>query len=92
MDIILLSALFLFLSTIQSIIGVGVLVLGTPILLILNLNLEEILPILLPISILTSFLNLLLIKGKIKILIMLLNKIQKNYFMNIVYHQLYLVC
>ena len=62
MEIILLSALFIFLAIVQSIIGVGVLVLGTPLLLILNFNLEEILPILLPISILTSFLNLLLIK------------------------------
>lgn len=80
MDIILLSTLFLFLSTVQSIIGVGVLVLGTPILLILSLNLEEILPILLPISILTSFLNLLLIKRHNKNLNNIINQNTKKIF------------
>ena len=45
----------------QSIIGVGVLVLGTPFLLILKFNIVEIFFILLPISIVTSFLNLLII-------------------------------
>lgn len=45
----------------QSIIGVGVLVLGTPFLLILKFNIVEIFFILLPISICTSILNLLII-------------------------------
>ncbi len=45
----------------QSIIGVGVLVLGTPFLLILKFNIVEIFFILLPISIITSLLNLLII-------------------------------
>ena len=45
----------------QSIIGVGILVLGTPFLLILKYNIVEIFFILLPISIITSFLNLLII-------------------------------
>lgn len=46
------------LVSIQTIIGVGVLVLGTPTLLLLNYNIIEIINILLPISILTSFLNI----------------------------------
>ena len=45
----------------QSIIGVGVLVLGTPFLLILKFNIVEIFFILLPISIITSLLNLIVI-------------------------------
>ena len=45
----------------QSIIGVGILVLGTPFLLILKYSIVEIFFILLPISIITSFLNLLII-------------------------------
>ena len=43
---------------IQTIIGVGVLVLGTPTLLLLNYNIIETINLLLPISILTSFLNI----------------------------------
>ena len=43
------------LSLIQSLAGVGVLVLGTPIFLILNFNIIDTMKILLPISILTSF-------------------------------------
>jgi len=38
----------------QSITGVGVLVIGTPMLLLFNLNLFEILSVLLPISIITG--------------------------------------
>lgn len=52
------------LVTIQSIIGVGILVIGTPILLLLQFNIIEILSILLPISIITSFLNFLYMKYK----------------------------
>lgn len=51
-----------FIIVIQSCVGVGVLVLGTPFLLIMNFNLIEILYILLPLSILTSLVNLLIIK------------------------------
>jgi uncharacterized membrane protein YfcA len=46
----------------QSSIGVGVLVLGTPFLLILNYNILEIFFILLPLSIITSLLNLIIFK------------------------------
>ncbi len=46
----------------QSSIGVGVLVLGTPFLLLLKYDIVQVLFILLPLSILTSFINLILIK------------------------------
>jgi uncharacterized membrane protein YfcA len=50
------------LAAIQSIVGVGVLVVGTPTLLLLNLPMIEIMNFLLPISILTSLLNIIIIK------------------------------
>ena len=53
--------LVLLLSTIQSLVGVGVLVLGTPLFLILGYDLISTISFLLPISIITSFLNLLLL-------------------------------
>lgn len=55
-----------FIIALQSTIGVGVLVLGTPFLLILNYDMLQIFLILLPISILTSFINLILIMLKNK--------------------------
>ncbi len=55
-----------FIIALQSTIGVGVLVLGTPFLLILNYDMLQIFLILLPVSILTSFINLILIKFKNK--------------------------
>ena len=57
-----INLIILFLITIQSIIGVGILVIGTPTLLILNYDILDIYLILLPISILTSVLNLMLIR------------------------------
>lgn len=54
-------AYFCMIVALQSVIGVGVLVLGTPFLLILKFNIVEILFILLPISIVTSLLNLIII-------------------------------
>ena len=54
-------AYFFMIVAFQSIIGVGVLVLGTPFLLILKFNLVEIFFILLPISIITSLSNLIII-------------------------------
>ena len=56
-----ISAYFFMIVAFQSIIGVGVLVLGTPFLLILKFNLVEIFFILLPISIITSLSNLIII-------------------------------
>ena len=54
--------LLFFLIILQSIAGVGLLVIGTPMLLIYNISFIEILSILLPISILTSFFNLIFLK------------------------------
>ena len=48
-----------FIIALQSTIGVGVLVLGTPFLLILNYDMLQIFLILLPVSILTIFINLI---------------------------------
>lgn len=47
---------------IQSILGIGILVLGTPIMLFLNYSMPEILGVLLPISIFTSVSNILIIQ------------------------------
>ena len=53
---------FALLIFIQSIAGVGVLVIGTPSMLLMEFSMIETLNILLPISIITSFLNLIIIK------------------------------
>ena len=66
MDSYIVLFYFTFIIALQSTIGVGVLVLGTPFLLILNYDMLQIFLILLPISILTSFINLTLIKIKNK--------------------------
>ena len=58
----LILVYFCIIIIFQSIIGVGVLVLGTPFLLILKIDIVEIFFILLPISIITSLLNLFIIK------------------------------
>jgi uncharacterized membrane protein YfcA len=52
---------------IQSVAGVGVLVLGTPTLLLLDISLIETMNYLLPISIITSFANLVIMKFKINV-------------------------
>ena len=54
--------LIVILTTIQSIVGVGVLVVGTPTLLLMNLSMIEVINFLLPISILTSLLNIIIMK------------------------------
>lgn len=54
---------FCIIIILQSIVGIGVLVLGTPFLLILGFSIIEVLFILLPISILTSFLNLVIMNS-----------------------------
>tara|TARA_Y100000768_G_scaffold364436_1_gene324878 strand:- start:1329 stop:2063 length:735 start_codon:yes stop_codon:yes gene_type:complete len=53
---------FCLIIALQSSIGVGILVLGTPFLLILDYNIVEIFFILLPISIITSLVNIVIIK------------------------------
>ena len=73
--------LFFSLVMLQTIVGVGVLVLGTPILLILNYNIVEAISILLPISILTSLINLVYFKFINNIsLFNLGSKVKKSFF------------
>ena len=57
----IIIVLVLLLSAIQSLVGVGILVLGTPLFLILNNDLISTISFLLPISIITSFLNLIIL-------------------------------
>ena len=64
----------------QSSIGVGVLVLGTPFLLLLQYNIIEVFFILLPLSILTSILNLIIIKFSNKNLNVSTNKGLTKFF------------
>ena len=73
---------FFSLVILQTIVGVGVLVLGTPILLILNYDIVQAISILLPISILTSLINLFYFKfiQKISILDSGSNIIKKSFF------------
>ncbi|MAU88838.1 MAG: hypothetical protein CMC40_02890, partial [Flavobacteriaceae bacterium] len=61
-EVILITLVILFLAVLQSIVGVGILVIGTPFLLILNYDIISILSLLLPISIITSLLNLIFFK------------------------------
>lgn len=76
---LILSVLFI-LVIIQTIIGVGVLVIGTPFLLIIEFNIIEVLSILLPISIFTSFINLFFFKINKKELKMKINSETKYLF------------
>jgi len=56
--------LTLTLSILQTIAGIGILVLGTPILLLLDLRMIEIMTILLPLSILNSLINIFYLKNR----------------------------
>ena len=68
------------LAVLQTIVGVGVLVLGTPLLLIFNYDIIEIINLLAPISIITSLLNYLYLKYNKKNLKINLDKnIKKNF-------------
>ena len=58
--------LVLILSIIQTTVGIGILVIGTPTLLILGKEMPEIMANLLPLSIITSALNLVYFKFKNK--------------------------
>lgn len=55
--------LILTLCTIQSILGIGILVIGTPVLLIFDYQIIEIMLLLLPISIMTSIINILILQN-----------------------------
>lgn len=75
--------LFLFISffsLIQSIAGVGILVLGTPFLLYLNYNIFEVMSFLLPLSQVVSIINIFIIKIKYKKIINFDPKIIKDFF------------
>ena len=61
-DSLFILIYFCLIIALQSSIVVGILVLGTPFLLILNYNIVEVFFILLPISILTSLINIIIIK------------------------------
>jgi uncharacterized membrane protein YfcA len=61
-EIYIISFLLLILVVLQSVAGVGVLVVGTPALLMFHYSLPNTLSLLLPISILTSLLNLFVFK------------------------------
>ena len=83
MEINFILILLVFLACIQSILGIGILVLGTPILLLLNFNLPEILELLLPVSIVTSFTTLIFIKHYNKNVFSLVDKKINYYFFSI---------
>ena len=68
----------LFLSIFQTIAGVGILVLGTPILLLLGLEMVQIMTLLLPLSILNSFVNIFYLKQKEKNI--KIDNTMRNYF------------
>lgn len=65
---------------IQTVIGVGVLVIGTPILLLLDINLIIAISILLPISIATSLINLIYFWRNKKISFKIIDQETKKYF------------
>ena len=80
MEIELIYLITFILVTLQTIVGVGVLVLGTPIFLLFNYNIVEIMNLLLPISITTSLLNYIYLKSnKAKLNINLDKEIKKNF-------------
>lgn len=75
----LIKLIVFFLVILQTMAGVGILVLGTPILLLINYNMIDILGTLLPISILTSFINLIYFKLKKKKLKLKMDSELKKY-------------
>tara|TARA_B100000787_G_C16175375_1_gene288704 strand:- start:96 stop:842 length:747 start_codon:yes stop_codon:yes gene_type:complete len=80
MEIQLLYLLIFPLVVLQTIVGVGVLVLGTPLLLIFDYDIIEVINLLLPISIITSLLNYLYLKYNKKNLKINLDKKIKKAF------------
>lgn len=81
MDLTFYIGIIIFiLIIIQTIAGVGILVIGTPVLLFLNYEFIELLYILLPISILTSFANILYFKYIKKRKQLIDNNTKKQFF------------
>lgn len=82
-EVSLIYILIFFLIILQSIAGVGILLVGTPLLLILKLDIILILSILLPISILTSLINLIIFKFDKKKFKLIIDKETKKKFFTI---------
>ena len=81
MEIEIIYLIIFLIVLLQTIVGVGVLVLGTPIFLLLNYNIIEIMNLLLPISIVTSFINYIYLKfNKKKMNIKLDSEIKKKFY------------
>ena len=82
MELEIISSLIFFLVILQTIVGVGILVLGTPLFLILEYNIIEVMYYLLPLSIITSLTNYLFLKyNKEKFKIFLDKNIKKNFIL-----------
>ena len=82
MDLTFYIGIIIFiLIIIQTIAGVGILVIGTPVLLFLNFEFIELLYILLPISIITSFVNILHLKYIKKRKQLIDNNTKKQFFL-----------
>ena len=79
-DFNIIYLLIFLISLVQSIVGVGILVVGTPLMLILKFGIIEIMYFLLPLSILTSLINLYLIKFIFKEKMTFEGKIIKHFF------------
>lgn len=60
------SILIIILSIFQTIVGIGILVLGTPVLLLFGFEMIEVMTILLPLSIINSVTNVIYLKKKFK--------------------------
>ncbi len=82
------SVIIIILSVFQTIVGVGILVLGTPILLLFGFEMIEVMTVLLPLSILNSLSNIFYLQYKfseIKI-----DKNMRNYFFLICFPGIFL--
>jgi len=82
------SVIIIFLSIFQTIVGIGILVLGTPILLLIGFEMIDVMMILLPLSIINSFINILYLNysnKKIKV-----DKILRNNFFLICFPGIFL--
>ncbi len=82
------SVIIIILSVFQTIVGVGILVLGTPILLLLGFEMIEVMTVLLPLSILNSLLNIFYLQYKFKDI--KIDKNMRNYFFLICFPGIFL--
>ena len=67
-------------TLIQTVVGTGVLIIGTPILLLMNYEMVDIMLLLLPISIVTSLFNLLINKRENNFKKFFINQSLKSFF------------